>query len=100
MADTKAPAEKAKTKKDSDSALGTGRFPHPEMTEAEQEQRDYAVQFAEDTLNEEVEAGKAALDSIVGQNEAQTAKVAETQAQTEKFKKEQGIQAPQTHTKP
>jgi hypothetical protein len=87
-------------KSKSESKLGTGRFPHPEMTEAEEEQREYAVKFAEDTLNEEVEAGKAALDSLIGQNEAQTAKVEETQAATAKLEKEHGIKTPQTHTKP
>jgi hypothetical protein len=88
-----------KSKSEAKSAIGTGRFPHPEMTDAEQEQRDYAVQFAEDTLNEEIEAGKAALDSLVGQNEAQTAKVLETQEATAKFEKEHGISTPPLTTK-
>ena len=89
-------ATKDKTK---ESKLGTGRFPHKEATDAETEQRDYAVQFAEDTLNEEIEEGKAALDSLVGQNEAQTAKVAETQEATAKFEKEHGMSTPPLTTK-
>ena len=104
MAETKTPTDKParqrKAKREPESVVGTGRFPHPEMTDAEEEQREYAVQFAEDTLNEEIEAGKAALDSLVGQYEAQTAKVEETQEASAKFEKEHGIKAPQTHTKP